>query len=378
MQNLTYTELSALLRTVFGLREEEGDLVFLLDVPGQRLPDTAAWKDRRRITAEWFVMLQQNAGALPFRAIHLCSYESVGSGNADLPSSIDVVASISVHDGAYPAGPVPLVEILKRSSVVIAPTQFSATAPLKVLARTYPFRGATLPNFLRTMIPAFGLDYESVDRRVRQLQSRMDRAQHAEIVFRSEGREDRLTLDLRFRTAHASGGLMRDPGVVANLPSGEAYVVPYEGERRGEPSMSSGVLPVQFGKEIVSFRVEGNRCREVLSSGPASDLERHKLIDDPAYGNLAELGIGVLSEFGITAVGSTLLDEKLGLHIAFGRSDHFGGSIGPAQFRRAENVVHIDWVYVPSIQPGIQVQSVTFAYKDAESEIIIADDRIVV
>ena len=67
--------------------------------------------------------------------------------------------------------------------------------------------------------------------------------------------------------------------------------------------------------------------------GTRSDVQRAKLDAEPAYGNIAELGIGVLGEWGVEAVGSTLLDEKLGLHIAFGRSDHFGGATAPASFR---------------------------------------------
>jgi phosphoribosylaminoimidazole-succinocarboxamide synthase len=33
--------------------------------------------------------------------------------------------------------------------------------------------------------------------------------------------------------------------------------------------------------------------------------------------------------------------EKLGLHIAFGRSDHFGGQVGAAKFSKPEEVVHV-------------------------------------
>ena len=48
-----------------------------------------------------------------------------------------------------------------------------------------------------------------------------------------------------------------------------------------------------------------------------------------------------------------LLDEKLGLHLAFGRSEHFGGQVGPSQFTRPEAVMHQDHVYLPEIQPRV-------------------------
>jgi hypothetical protein len=130
---------------------------------------------------------------------------------------------------------------------------------------------------------------------------------------------------------------------------------------------------VQFGDEIVVYRVEGNRAVEVLTEGEYSDVERGKLIAEPAYGNIAELGHGVLGEFGCTAVGSLLMDEKLGMHVAFGRSEHFGGIVSPASFNDPKNVVHIDRVYVPSLQPDIVVREATLRYADGRVETIMRD-----
>ena len=84
------------------------------------------------------------------------------------------------------------------------------------------------------------------------------------------------------------------------------------------------MLPVQFGSEVVIFRIENNVAVEASGEGPAAVAERARLAAEPAYGNMAELGVGVLGDFGIKPLGEILIDEKLGLHIAFGRSDHFG------------------------------------------------------
>jgi leucyl aminopeptidase (aminopeptidase T) len=161
---------------------------------------------------------------------------------------------------------------------------------------------------------------------------------------------------------------MREAPTVGNLPSGEAYIVPYEGERPDDPSRSEGTLPVQFNDEIVVFDIRGNRAVSARGSGPRAQSQHRKLLDEPAYGNIAELGIGVLGELGVQAVGSTLLDEKLGLHIAFGRSDHFGGVTGPGTFRSQRNVIHIDWVYVPSVQRDISVESVKLLFEDGTTK----------
>ena len=130
-------------------------------------------------------------------------------------------------------------------------------------------------------------------------------------------------------------------------------------------------MPVQFGSEIVRYRIEGNKALEVISEGPKSREEAAHLTKEPAYGNLAELGLGVLAAFGIKPIGEILLDEKLGLHLAFGRSDHFGGQVGPAQFSSPDAVIHIDRVYVPETQPDVRVLAVDLKMADGEVRALI-------
>jgi hypothetical protein len=378
MTNLTFEQLSALLRSVFALQATERWLTIMVDLPDERVPDRIAWRERRRIASEWFELLRGRADELPFAAVVLCVYPNVGSNNNDLPAAATLMDGLPEpglqHDGEL----LPFGTILERSSVVLALTELSATAPLKLHAKQYGFRGASMPGFLGEMIPVLALDYEQVNARVMEFKTRMDRAESVVIRFEAGGREYTSHFDLRHRSGHASGGLMREPGMVANLPSGEAYIVPYEGERESDPSRTSGELPVQFDDEVVVYRLENNRAADVLSVGAWSDAERDRLRDEPAYGNMAEVGIGVLSEWGVQAVGSTLLDEKLGLHIAFGRSDHFGGITSPASFRHHDNVVHIDRVYVASTQPLIGVTEVVFVYADGTREVIIEDGEYVV
>jgi leucyl aminopeptidase (aminopeptidase T) len=206
----------------------------------------------------------------------------------------------------------------------------------------------------------------------------LDRAEGADFCFETPGGMCQLHVDLRYRTGHASGGLLPSPGLAGNLPSGEAYIVPYEGELPGDPSRTSGVMPVQFGAELVRYRIAQNKAVEVLSEGPRSRAEAALLAKEPAYGNLAELGLGVLSAFGIQPIGEILLDEKLGLHLAFGRSDHFGGQVGPAQFSGPEAVIHIDRVYVPETQPDVQVLAADLTMADGKTVALMRDGDYVV
>ena len=144
------------------------------------------------------------------------------------------------------------------------------------------------------------------------------------------------------------------------------------------PSRTAGIMPVQFGAEIVRYRIEGNKALEVISEGPKSREEAALLAKEPAYGNLAELGLGVLAAFGVKPIGEILLDEKLGLHLAFGRSDHFGGQVGPAQFSSPEAVIHIDRVYVPETQPDVKVAAVDLRMADGNAVALMRNGEYVV
>jgi len=356
---LSPEELVALVGRVFRPGPQDTGLAVLADLPDATVPDDDAWRARRVTAQAWTEALAAREAELGFPT-HLVLYPNVHTNNGDLPAQGWLHAGGPLPTDAAqldPATAVPFPDLYGRHSILIALTRFSATAPLKVAARAFPIRAATMPGFTEAMVPALRLDYLEVSRRVDLLKDLLDRATGADVLFRHPGGEARLHLDLRHRTAHASGGLLPNLGAAGNLPSGEAYIVPYEGERPGDPSLTSGLLPVQFGSEVVLYRIEANKAVAVLPGGPEAAREAALLAAEPAYGNLAELGLGVLAAFGVKPVGVVLLDEKLGLHIAFGRSEHFGGQVGPADFSGPDAVVHIDRVYVPEVQPDVALTS---------------------
>jgi hypothetical protein len=367
---LTAEELAALVQRVFEPRDEDRALAVIIDLPDDIVADDPRWKERRSLAAGWVRELAAS------RADHgldvsLFLYPNVHSNNADLPASAwrwmnDAVPDHIEDMTGQPEEP--METVLSQHSLVIAPTEFSTTAPLKMMAPGLGFRAATMPGFSGEMVPALRLDYTEVNRRVNYLKDLLDDSVGADFLFIVDGTtEYELHLDLRHRTAHASGGLLREPGTAGNLPSGEAYIVPYEGELEGDPTASAGVLPVQFGDEVVLFAIENNRAVKILSSGLQSEAESERLAAEPARGNLAELGLGVLADFGVSPIGEVLLDEKLGLHLAFGRSEHFGGQVGPGDFSRPEAVMHQDHVYLRELQPRVNAARVVLTRADGSS-----------
>ncbi len=77
-------------------------------------------------------------------------------------------------------------------------------------------------------------------------------------------------------------------------------------------------------------------------------------------------------------IGEILLDEKLGLHIAFGRSEHFGGQVGPKQFSSPGAVIHIDRIYIPETQPDVNVKSMDLTLDDGSVLAVMRDGQYVV
>lgn len=381
MENLSAPDLTQLIHSVFPKFPDDRFLGILLDIPNSEQEDNESWKARRALAKEWAEVLRQNLKTLDLDGARLFIYPHVGSNNADLP---EYAYLIRFEMPSYASEleelglKISFSEIFTKIKLLLAPTEFSTTAPLKNAAREFNLRAATMPGFSPAMIPTLKIDYNEVNRRVMLIKERLDRAEAAKVKFSvNELNEYEMFFDLRFRTAHASSGRFPEKGTAGNLPSGEAYIVPYEGEKE-TPSRTEGILPVQIENECVTFTVKENRAVNVTGDGPAARSEQEHLTQEPAYGNMAELGFGVLEDFGIRPIGEILQDEKLGFHIAFGRSEHFGGIIGPAQFSSPEKVIHLDRIYIPATQPKIKIVSLYLEYPDNTEESIIREGKYLI
>ncbi len=379
-EQLTTAELVDLVRRVFRPRASDRGLLILVDLPDETgARDHPRWAARRAMAADWAARLSAARDELGLERVSLALHRNARRHNQDLP------ATAHLHGG----GPLPSTAaelagvetpfdiLFTEHQIVLAPTEFSATAPLKVEAARRGLRAATMPGFTEEMIPALRLDWVEIDRRCRILKESLDAAEEARFVLEAGGERSELTLDLRWRAAHASGGLLTEPGVAGNLPSGETYIVPYEGEHPGAPSRSQGRLPLELDGELLALRIEKNAVVEIVGDGPRAAAERRELAAEPAYGAVAELGLGILRDYGIQPVGELLVDEKLGLHIAFGRSDHFGGQVGPAKWRDPARVVHVDRVFIPEVMPRVRVRAVDLVFADGTIGPLIRDDNYV-
>lgn len=347
--------LTKLLRDVFAPDEQDTALV-MVDVPTPLIPDFPDWAERRLMAAEWRETLER----MGVRTLPLLSYPATGANNSDLPAT-----------GRQEGVEVPMEKTISTATLVIAMTRYSATAPLSMMTRKWPtLRAASMPNVLRRMEQsALAADYRLVARKAAILAQWLDEAAGAEVKF-STGHQ--CFFDLRFRLAHADDGMcQRDKKGfrVINLPSGEAFIVPYEGEKPGEPSRTAGEIPLAWKSHTYTLGVEGNRIISVRGSGPDRGWLTEHFDVDPMRRNIAELGLGCNDQAIIT--GNVLEDEKAGFHWAYGRSEHLGGVIGPDRFLKPEHVVHHDVVYARGCP--IEIARMTLINPDGTKRLVIAD-----
>jgi hypothetical protein len=351
-------DLEKLIVDVFEPQHGETVLV-MVDVPHGSLNDYGEWSARREMAEEWRQVFEQLGTEMGFTVHPLLFFPATGAPNAPLPDA-----------GTIDGREVRFESILAETNIVVALTEFSATAPLAEFTQRFAnLRVASMPGATRAMEQsALAADYAEVARKAHILKEKLDLAVGATVQF-STGHE--MYFDLRHRDAHADDGQLRGGGArIINLPSGEAYIAPYEGEVEGDPTMSQGSIPLMLGNELMVARVEENRIVEVIGEGPQADDAREYLALDEARRNIAELGLGCNDKAVVT--GNVLEDEKvMGLHWANGLSEHIGGTVGPDDFGDPRFVVHSDWVYPKG--GDIEITSLILEYGDGTSEEIIKD-----
>lgn len=215
---------------------------------------------------------------------------------------------------------------MQAADVAICPTSTSLThtearrAACKTGTRVGTLPGITEDILIRTM----QADYHKIARRTQKIAQFLTRGRLAHIT--SPAGTD-IRIPIAGITALASTGLVREPGTFGNLPSGEAYLMPREGE-------AEGVIVVDGSLAGIGL-IEDQPIRIVVEKGVAVQIEGgaqaqkfaetvHSL--GPKARNLAELGVGTNDCAEIR--GTVLEDEKvLGtVHLALGNNISMGGT----------------------------------------------------
>jgi leucyl aminopeptidase (aminopeptidase T) len=214
-------------------------------------------------------------------------------------------------------------------------------------------------------------DYYQIGEKCKKLEPIFNRAIAAEVEF-STGHKCHFDLPVENKALVDDGILHPEragtPDALSNLPAGEVFCVPNENEDSG----TNGELPQKIGDEVISYVVKNNRIVDVKGSGPEAGELRERFASDRGWQNIAEFAIGVNDKARVT--GIVLEDEKAGFHWAYGRSDHFGGQCGVAQFNSPAEVVHQDVVYAK--ESPITCKTLDFIFPDGTRQTLIVDGEL--
>ncbi|MBT3721045.1 hypothetical protein HOG47_05315, partial [archaeon] len=214
--------------------------------------------------------------------VFLIKYKETGSHNSDFPTHCYQGSKETTFE-----------EVFNETKIVIALTEFSATAPLVKFSNKYEFKAASMPGFNREMLPAMNIDINEIKKRVGKIYDLLFDAESLNIVFDNT----ELFVDLKDCFPKKDDGHFIKTKVI-NLPTGEAFIVPKEGIE----SKTKGFLPILGNL----YKISSN---QIVSCNKENDELMEKIKLDPMVGNIAEIGLGVLGSFGIKPVGEVLLDE---------------------------------------------------------------------
>ena len=314
---MDYKEKVKMFNDVFAPKPAE-KILFLYDTPHENIKDLETWRERREMVQDWYKTFKILGEEKDFY-VDIMEFEATGVHNSPLPKKI--------------------LDSIKKSNLVIAMTEFSASSSLVPIswAKGSKTRCASMPGVEKRMEETvLKADYKKVQTYAKALDKFLTNAKSAEIVF-SMG--DKLIIDLRNRNTLLEAGDCTKAGQFINFPSGEVCKAPYEATpdeiNKYGISKTEGVWPVDYDRELIKYVIKNNKIVDIIGNGKkAVEMKKFFNVDD-TRGNIAELGIGCNPKAVVS--GNVLEDEKVGLHIAYGHSTHLGGKV--------KSDIHIDIVH---------------------------------
>jgi leucyl aminopeptidase (aminopeptidase T) len=223
-------------------------------------------------------------------------------------------------DGNEP--PRSIAGALQSSDVFIAPTSRSIShTTARKRATDAGVRGATMPGVTEDMLArVMAIDFELMAARSRAVAAALDDGTTAHVTC---PRGSDLTLDLSGRKGIADDGDLTARGAFGNLPCGEGFIAPLNGEGR---VIALSLGPLGISDEPATLTVSDGKLTGADGGLGRDWIKRLDKHGEPGR-NLAELGVGTNDKARLT--GKVLEDEKIlgTIHVAFGASAGIGGTV---------------------------------------------------
>jgi aminopeptidase len=222
--------------------------------------------------------------------------------------------------------PPEVAALMAQFDVVLCPTSKSLThTDSRRAASAAGARVATLPGVTETiMVRCMNADYNEIAARTHRICRLMEQTRTVRVTAPA-GTD--VVLPIAGREAHASSGLFREEGQWGNLPTGEAYLAPLEGQSEGVVVVDGSMAGVGMITQPLRIVVEGGYATEITGGAEAQKLIALLEPHGKDARTVAEFGIGTNDKAILTGV--ILEDEKVmgTIHIAFGDNKSMGGRV---------------------------------------------------
>jgi leucyl aminopeptidase (aminopeptidase T) len=216
--------------------------------------------------------------------------------------------------------------LMTQVDLVLCPTSKSLThTDSRRAASAKGVRVATLPGVTEEiMVRCMNADYHRIAERTARLCELM--ATTSVIRVTAPAGTD-ITMPISDRTPHASSGLFRDKGQWGNLPTGESYLAPLEGQSQGVVVVDGSMAGIGKVAEPLRIVVKDGYATDITGGEAAEKLVALLAPHGQDGRSVAEFGIGTNDRAVITGV--ILEDEKVmgTIHVAFGDNKSMGGSV---------------------------------------------------
>lgn len=269
-------------------------------------------------------------GDEPLRKIAFSFFEA-GKKRAKDVILLEIVPR-EIHGEELPSA---VTHIMKNVNAIIAPTSKSIShTRARMEASLSGTRIATLPGVTEdVLLRGMLADYEKIALRTQKLATILSKAKKARIETENG---TSVSFNLSNRGAHADTGVIQKPGSFSNLPAGEAYIAPIEGDSDGTIVFDGSFGGIGTLREPIKIEIKEGYVSSLSGGKEAEELKKIFEKAGKSGTNVAELGMGTNEKAEIS--GNILEDEKVmgTLHVAFGDNSTFGGLI--------ESSIHLDGV----------------------------------
>lgn len=219
-----------------------------------------------------------------------------------------------------------IAELMQKADVVVCPTHKSLThTEARRNAVKKGVRVGTMPGInIDTMVRCLSADYDKVIKLTNFIAEKLKGVSTIRVV--TEKGTD-ISMPVKGRQVIPSTGVLRNKGESGNLPSGEVYLAPWEGQSNGKVVIDGSMAGLGMLDEPIAINVRDGYAEEISGGVQAEQLA--SMLDKSGRDARAVAEFGIGTNYKAKLTGMILEDEKVfgTIHIAFGNNLTMGGNI---------------------------------------------------